>query len=186
MPIERVCKECGKQYLTVPSQRLLFCGDACYHKSKRGSGNPKWRGGTHVSRGYIYQYAPDHPAATKQGYVRQHRLVMESALGRLLTPTEVVHHKNGVKNDNRLENLELCASTGKHSAEHHVIRDRYGRMLSTKPYRNPRAKLTDAQIAEIRAARAVGETLVSIARRFGMSVSGIHHHTMSGSPNFPR
>jgi len=51
----------------------------------------------------------DHPNANKSGYVMEHRLIMEEQLGRYLTEDEVVHHKNGVKNDNVLENLEVMS-----------------------------------------------------------------------------
>lgn len=51
---------------------------------------------------------PDHPRAPNNGlYVFEHILVMEEMLGRYLTPDETVHHRNGVKDDNRPSNLEL-------------------------------------------------------------------------------
>lgn len=59
------------------------------------------------SDGYIAVYCPNHPLANKDGYVMEHILVMEEAIGRYITREEVVHHKNHKRNDNRLDNLEL-------------------------------------------------------------------------------
>ena len=58
--------------------------------------------------GYVLRRVPSHPRAkTANGYILEHVLVMEELLGRYLADGENVHHKNGVKDDNRPENLEL-------------------------------------------------------------------------------
>ena len=74
-----------------------------------------------VSKGdYNYAVVKDHPNATKNGYVLQHRIVMENHLNRLLNSNEVVHHKNENKKDNRIENLEVLSEKG-HKQHHATI-----------------------------------------------------------------
>lgn len=58
-------------------------------------------------QGYRRMYSPKHPNSDKSGYVMQHVIVMSEMLQRPLFKGENVHHKNGVKDDNRPENLEL-------------------------------------------------------------------------------
>jgi HNH endonuclease len=81
--------------------------------------NHFWQGrNTHLYQvdedGYILVKCPDHPYATKSGFVRQHRLVMEEQLGRYLLPEEVVDHKNRDTSDNDPGNLQLFASNADH------------------------------------------------------------------------
>lgn len=57
--------------------------------------------------GYVMIYEPDHPKAIGGGWVLEHRFVVEQYLGQILGRDEHVHHINGVKHDNRLENLEV-------------------------------------------------------------------------------
>lgn len=58
-------------------------------------------------QGYVSLHLPNHPMANAAGSVYEHRLVMAEHLGRLLLANESVHHKNGNRADNRIENLEL-------------------------------------------------------------------------------
>jgi hypothetical protein len=59
-----------------------------------------------------------YPMTDHKGYVREHRLVMARHLGRLLWPTEIVHHLNGNTFDNRIENLELIETVSRHMRMH--------------------------------------------------------------------
>jgi len=100
-----------------------------------GGRNYRWQGGKGQSvSGYItVRLYPDdffYPMADKRWhYIFEHRLVMAKALGRCLQTWELVHHKNGIKTDNRIENLELTTN-GSHILEHHKgYKDGYQRGL---------------------------------------------------------
>lgn len=80
-----------------------------------GEKHPKWNGGRQKSgNGYIYLYKPEHPYAGKRGRIGEHRVIMEQIIGRYLNKKEVVHHINGIRDDNRPENLQLFASNKEH------------------------------------------------------------------------
>ena len=78
--------------------------------------NPRWKGGRATdSDGYILLKMTDHPFANNKGYVREHRIEVERSLNRFLQPHEVVHHINHLKDDNRIENLQLLSGVGEHT-----------------------------------------------------------------------
>lgn len=87
-------------------------------KRMKGKRNPSWKGGRIVKEnGYILVHLPEHPAATSNGYVYEHRLIMEKHLGRLLKPWEVVHHIDRDRSNNNLSNLQLTSNS--EHAKHH-------------------------------------------------------------------
>lgn len=88
---------------------------------RKGENNPNWKGGRVTNyadkkrktdrvagvKGYVWLKLPNHPNAYKGGYYPEHRYTMEKHLGRVLGKYEHIHHINGKKDDNRIENLEL-------------------------------------------------------------------------------
>lgn len=75
--------------------------------------NPRWNDGVHWDRGYKMLYMPGHPLAHKDGYVYEHRLVVES----MLFEGCIVHHKNHNRADNREENLQVL-TRAEHNCGH--------------------------------------------------------------------
>lgn len=74
-----------------------------------GPKSGRWNGGRHRNpyTGYIDIQRPDHPCSDPKGRVYEHRYVMEQFIGRYLEKNEEVHHINGIRDDNRIENLSL-------------------------------------------------------------------------------
>ena len=119
------CVTCGKErwvQFVKGEPRRTRCGScAAQARATRGEENPNWKGGrVKRSDGYIRVrlFTEDffYSMADKQNYVAEHRLIMAKHLSRCLLQWEVVHHKNGVRDDNRLINLELLPSQNRHDA----------------------------------------------------------------------
>jgi hypothetical protein len=106
------CPDCGKERWVAHAERIddVRRCNSCARKKMiverdyRGPNNPKWKG--RVKRGgYIALALPEHPRATKQGYVMEHIVNWEKAHNETLPKGYVVHHINGIRHDNRPENL---------------------------------------------------------------------------------
>ena len=99
--VQLTCAHCKKSFNVLPSERRnlnkAYCNASCASSYNRTSVKSEWRTG---NDGYVFKYE------NKQKLL-QHRAVMEQFLGRKLQGKENVHHINGVKSDNRIENLEL-------------------------------------------------------------------------------
>lgn len=116
--MEAPCQRCQKLRKVSRQGFCSTCASFIYRRTKlgmpldypiRGVDLFKWE-----SRGYVVLSIKDHPNSIKKGkcgYLLEHVLIMSNHLGRPLRKGETVHHKNGIKNDNRIENLELWSKS---------------------------------------------------------------------------
>jgi hypothetical protein len=109
------------EYINGHSSRITNAMTGRY-----GALNPHFNHGRHIDRhGYVLVLNPNRTTVSDR-YIYEHRLVLEQQIGRKLLSTEHVHHRNGDKTDNRLENLQLL-QVSEHAALHHLnLRHRLG------------------------------------------------------------
>jgi uncharacterized protein (DUF1330 family) len=114
-----ICRECGNQFFadedTIRKGLGFCCSYSCGQKIRRLI----YRNAKIKHVGYFIRKKLDYKNPTISGYIREHRLIMERHLGRLLTKNEVVHHINGNRSDNRLENLQVMTRS-----EHNIIHNK--------------------------------------------------------------
>ena len=103
---------------TTLNRWMVQLGEFPENRGLKGDKHPHWKGGRHTTEhGYVMKHVPRDSTfacmSNAMGYVPEHRLVMAEWLGRPLLPTERIHHRNGDRKDNRIENLQLLL--GNHS-----------------------------------------------------------------------
>ena len=102
--------------------------------SHPGKKNPNWRGGRHYCNGYVYIYKPKHPRAAShksaKNVVLEHQLVWEKEHKRPLPEGWIIHHLNGIRDDNRPDNL-VALSSQKHAL---VIAEQQKRVRGLEEY----------------------------------------------------
>ena len=154
------CLDCGKQrWVRFPKgnpQYTLCRKCSCIKRGQtnRGINNSRWKGGRFKRLGYwmVLLRKNDffYPMAGDKGYVREHRLVMAKHLNRRLLPWEIVHHINGIKDDNRIENLELLPTRKAHLPD--TVMKRYIKQLEK------RIRLLETENASLKEIRIKVET----------------------------
>lgn len=111
------CPDCGKKRW-VELAKTKAKHPRCKSCANKRENHPNWKNGRSTKEGYIQilmePTSPYFKMSSSHGYLLEHRLVMAKYLGRCLEPYEMIHHKNRIRDDNRIENLELM-TTVKHS-----------------------------------------------------------------------
>ena len=120
-----ICKICNQEFLPKRKEQI-FCSVICRQKNNAKGRNGQ-KTGTQSKQykqrltkdGYFRMYSGKHPYSNGRKEIHVHVMVMEMHIGRAIYQDECVHHKNGIKTDNRLENLELMKHAN-HSREHNL------------------------------------------------------------------
>jgi hypothetical protein len=113
-----VCdKESLKDLSNAKNHKNSVCSRECHSlRLTKPDGNKIFKRATKDS--HVMVKASSHPNANKAGYVAEHRLLIESQIGRYLNKNEQVHHINLIKNDNSLDNLVLFSNASEHFLAH--------------------------------------------------------------------
>ena len=99
--------DCQKKHTAKGMCQMHYRRNKLYNDPKLRPGRPRKNTASINNNGYELLYEPENPNANVNGLVLVHRKVMSEVLGRPLLRTEQVHHKNGNRSDNRIENLEM-------------------------------------------------------------------------------
>ena len=140
--MKKICSRCSKEFVTT-SSRKRFCSIKCRHEDKKEyqrkyrferyrikNGLPldtprltKPKGSGYIDNsGYKIIYNMTHPNSMKSGKILEHVLIMSNHLSRAIRKDESIHHKNGIRHDNRIENLELrCSHHGRGQTVEDII-----------------------------------------------------------------
>ena len=89
--------------------------------ASKGKRSHNWKGGRTIANGYVRLYKPNHPSKNSRGYITEHRYIIEKELRCILNKDVRVHHINGNKLDNRLDNLMAFKNIRYHRAFHNFI-----------------------------------------------------------------
>jgi hypothetical protein len=149
--VEQTCPQCGKPWLLKPSQKhrgVRYCSRTCESRSRMKRPLDREHNGKPAvldEHGYVRIFQPDHPRATKGGWIFEHRWIVEQQLGRYLERDEHVHHLNHERADNRPENLQLLSAL-----EHMAITGREnGEALKAAIAARQRIAELERQIADL-------------------------------------
>lgn len=156
--------QCSNKYTVTSrnkSSNVKCCSWGCYNLYRKG----RPRIGYRYSHGYKYIFLPTHPDSAKAGYIAEHRLVGEQKMGRRLLPTEIVHHVNAIKTDNRPENILVCTRR-----EHNLIDEA---IIAGKKRRDEESRIPVAQKTIDGLLLKVWESRTEAAEYFKCSISCI-------------